>query len=630
VSTPAPPVMDTRFVIGSAADVLGVLNRVGMSSGAKLKRGRGWIIILIALGGVFIDAYDLTSLGIGAVQLRHEFHLSAWTLGAVSASMAMSACLGALFGGYFVDRIGRLPMFLLDLYLFVGAAIGAALAPNVTVLVIFRVLMGLGIGLDFPVALSFVAEFAAQRRKGRAVNLSYINWYLAAITGFIVTYLGYLLGAGPHLWRYAVGFGAVPAIVILVLRFMYMFESPMWLARRGDLAGAASALQKVYGVEVVAGPEASKPPPRRSLIGTYGVLFSPLYRRRAILAGAIGCLQSIEYYAVVFYLPIISQIIFGATLFKAIVGGIFFSAFGLVGSLIQAMICDRTGLRPLTLGGSLVAAAALVGMGLGHAAGLAGATALMVAVFMLGHTLGPGPQGMAYGTLSFPTEMRGTAVGWTQGMLRLGSVTGFFFFPVLIAALGFNRTFPLLAVSPLLIIVITLIIKWDPIGKDADLEAMELAKGIDQPATLPGVRPAPTRRAQRPAAPVQPTSRSGAEPAMRQWVSLELPIKVLVDTAAQTVDRVVIQVGHLRLARDFDGHYTLLDEQLEDHSDDIARWRSSVAIAERASWPHASTWENTHLDLKTYLRPRSDLEEEASIDQKELAGRPVNRAASRA
>jgi MFS transporter, putative metabolite transport protein len=160
-------------------------------------------------------------------------------------------------------------MFLLDLWLFVVSAIGAALAPNLAVLVAFRLLMGLGVGLVFPVALNFVAEFCDRARRGRFVNTSYTNWYLAALVGFAASYVGYVLGAGHNLWRVAVGFGAVPALVILVLRYRYMLESPLWIAHQGDLRSAADVIRRTRNINVAVAPDAesverqSRRPPLR-------------------------------------------------------------------------------------------------------------------------------------------------------------------------------------------------------------------------------------------------------------------------------------------------------------------------------------------------------------------------------
>src|SRR2546423_2399677 len=331
---------------------------------------RTLLVMIIALGGVFVDAYDMTSLSVGAIQLRDEFHLSGTQVGLLSSTMAISALFGALVGGYFVDKLGRKRMFLLDLWLFVLSAIGAALAPNLTVLIVFRLLMGLGVGLDFPVALSFLAEFSNRAKRGLSVNFSYLNWNLAAIVGFVASLIGYEVGAGVTLWRVAVGFGAVPALILLALRYRYMLESPLWAAHQGDLEEAARILRRTRNLTVVVEPqsvvpEASRPKPRA--IDIAHVIFSRHYRRRAILAAVIASLQSVQYYSVIFYLPIISQVIFGESLVTAILGAILFNAVGLIGSTFPAFVCDRTGIRPLTLVGSFMTVFALLGTALAHA-----------------------------------------------------------------------------------------------------------------------------------------------------------------------------------------------------------------------------------------------------------------------
>ena len=476
-----PPTVASRrapLVIRNADDVVRAVDEANAAGDPSQRRRAAYqtlLVTIIALGGVFVDAYDFSSMSIGTIQLRHVFHLSGTQVGEVSAAMAASALLGALIGGYFVDKLGRRRMFSLDLWLLVLAAIGASLAPNLATLVGFRILMGIGVGLDFPVALCFVAEFSDKARRGRFVNSSYANWYLAAILGYGAGWVGYELGAGPSLWRYAVGFGAVPAASLLVLRYRYMLESPLWAAHQGDLNEAARILRRTRSLDVEVDPVAAKTVAatvhaRPGAKATAKILFSRRYRKRAILAAVMGCAQSVEYYAVVFYLPVISQLIFGHSLLKALLGGAIFSAVGLLGASVQAWICDRTGIRPLALIGSLLATTALIGIGVGHAEKSVLLEAFMVGLFMVGHTIGPGPQCMAYGTLSFPTIIRGSAVGWTQGMLRVGSVTGFLIFPILQAALGFSATFTTLAVCPFVILVATLLIRWEPIGVDIEKE----------------------------------------------------------------------------------------------------------------------------------------------------------------
>jgi len=136
----------------------------------RRKQGGGFVVLL-ALGGIFTDAYDFTSLGIGAVQLREQFDLTPLMLGTLTAIMAVGALFGGLFGGYYTDRLGRFKMFFVNMLLFVVATLVAALAPNYTVLLIARFFMGVGVGLDFPVAMAFIAEYNSVERKGGLVNL---------------------------------------------------------------------------------------------------------------------------------------------------------------------------------------------------------------------------------------------------------------------------------------------------------------------------------------------------------------------------------------------------------------------------------------------------------------------------
>ena len=140
--------------------------------------------------------------------------------------MAVGALLGGLFGGYFADRLGRLKMFFVNMLLFVVATIVAALAPNYTTLLIARFFMGIGVGLDFPVAMSFVAEYNSLKKKSGAVNLWQVVWYVAGSCCYLLALLMIGLHAGPSLWRWAVGFGALPAFAVLVLRFFFMDSRP--------------------------------------------------------------------------------------------------------------------------------------------------------------------------------------------------------------------------------------------------------------------------------------------------------------------------------------------------------------------------------------------------------------------
>jgi len=71
-------------------------------------------------------------------------------------------------------------------------------------------------------------------------------------------------------------------------------------------------------------------------------------------------------------------------------------------------------------------------------------------------------------TLSFPTRIRGIGSGWGQAMVRVGSILGFYFFPLVVTAVGLQSMMLYLAVVPLLGLIATLCIAWEPVGQNID------------------------------------------------------------------------------------------------------------------------------------------------------------------
>lgn len=429
----------------------------------------GFKIILLALAGVFVDAYDFTSIGIGTAQLQEQFGLSSVELGSLTAIMGVGSLLGAIFGGYYTDKFGRNKMFLVDLFLMVFAAFGAALSPNFGWLVFFRLLMGIGVGLDIPVALSFIAEFSNLKKKGNNVTLWCPLWFTAAsITGLIALPF-YLLDQHEYIWRWSVGIGGVFALIVLFLRYFFMNESPMWAAHHLSIEESAKVIRKTYNIEVVvekAAASAGEGAAQKAK-PSYKAIFQGKYKLRTLLASIITFTQSMEYFAVGFYIPTISSILFGKGIIYAIVGTIVFNLFGALGGFLGASLNTRWGVRKLSILGYILAGIGLLLMGTtGNA--FAGISAVLLAAFIFGHAFGPGSQGMTMATLSYPTELRGLGTGFGQAITRAGSVLGFFLFPVVLAEVGLYNTLLLLAIVPILGLLATLLIKWDPIGLDVE------------------------------------------------------------------------------------------------------------------------------------------------------------------
>jgi MFS family permease len=450
------------------------------------------MIGFIALGGFFLDAYDFTSLSAGSVQMKQEFGLTAAQLGLVTATMAFGAIVGALSGGYFVDRFGRLRMFIVNLLLFVLATLGAAFSQNYGTLIVLRLLIGIGVGLDVPVAMAFLVEFMATKKKAKWVESAAALWSAATISGLLVALLLNALGAGNSLWRWEVGLGALPAVVILLLRFKYMAESPMWAATKGDLAEAARILSITYArpfelaPDAIAPSEAAEP---KNPFRPFGQLFAGEYRKRTVLISVISAAQSIQFSSVGFYLPLIVFSFFHSSFTVSLLASVFANACGLCAALLAATFANRLGLRRLTIIGFSGVAVVLVVLGLaGHLIPpLLGV--VLLAFFIGAHTFGPGSTAQSMSALSYPTRIRGVGAGLSQASNRTGSLIALYGVPVLLSAFGLYHALLILLIAPAIGLIVLAVIKWEPVGNVSEDEPESVfgsAPGkMPHPATAP-------------------------------------------------------------------------------------------------------------------------------------------------
>lgn len=86
-------------------------------------------------------------------------------------------------------------------------------------------------------------------------------------------------------------------------------------------------------------------------------------------------------------------------------------------------------------------------------------------IVLFGHSGGPGTQGKTIGALSFPTHLRSQATGIVESVSRTGSIIGTFVFPIILAAVGLNQTMLWIGLVPLIGLIITFVLKWEPVGK---------------------------------------------------------------------------------------------------------------------------------------------------------------------
>ena len=121
--------------------------------------------------GFFTDAYDLFVIGIVVVLLKPEWHLSTGQVSWLNSATLLASAFGAVLFGRIADILGRKRIYGYEVLILAIGALASAFAPNYTFLLICRVILGIGIGGDYPVSATIMSEYSGKKPRGRMVGL---------------------------------------------------------------------------------------------------------------------------------------------------------------------------------------------------------------------------------------------------------------------------------------------------------------------------------------------------------------------------------------------------------------------------------------------------------------------------
>ena len=318
------------------------------------------VALIVALGG-FLMGFDASVISgvVGFIEL--EFELTKIQLGWSVSSLALTATLGMMLSGPVSDRIGRRPVLKIAAVLFAVSALASAVAPNFFMLVVARMVGGLGVGAALIIAPMYIAEIAPPQSRGRLVSFNQLNIVIGISVAFFSNYLiltlgesgtgwSETLGFAQWSWRWMLGVEAVPAVVYF-LALLFIPESPRWLAMQDRDDEARNILERVTGeheaadslravkASIEAEAELGNASPR--------ALFHPSLKLVLTIGISVGILQQITgINSVFFYAPMIfeqSGIGTNASFMQAVLVGLVNLAF----TVVAMVLIDRVGRRPL-------------------------------------------------------------------------------------------------------------------------------------------------------------------------------------------------------------------------------------------------------------------------------------------
>ncbi|POX37444.1 MFS transporter [Streptomyces sp. Ru73] len=410
-------------------------------------------ITALTFGANFSDGYQLGIIGIALTAIAPQMHLGSLWQGLMGASALIGVFAGSIVIGWAADRMGRQRLYMLDFLLIAVASVLQFFVSSPEQLFVLRLLIGFGIGADYALGPTLVAEFVPRRYRGGLLASLTCLWTVGYIAAFF--FGTYLIGLGGDSWRWLLLSSAVPAVVVLLLR-LGTPESPRWLLSKGRTDEARQVVARFVGSHVDFDTFAAQQPATTQRAGSYRELFGREHWRNTAFGVLFYNCQVIPYFAIYTFLPLVLvkiQLDGDDFLSEALL-----NFFLLLGGVAGLWLVARLTRRRLTIGSFVVLALSLAPMGIWP-----DAPALLLFPLFLVFTFTMSAAtnlDQVYPPELFPTELRSSGVGLLNGMSRIGSAIGTFLLPVSLGSLGFAPT--MTALAGVLVIGAVVSVLWAP------------------------------------------------------------------------------------------------------------------------------------------------------------------------
>jgi len=348
---------------------------------------RAWRALLAAQAGWMLDAMDFLLFTFALLPIQKEFGLTSAQMGGLTTVALIASAIGGMVFGHVADRIGRVRAMTISILLYSGATAGLATSHAAWQLVMWRVLVGFGMGGEWSCGSVLVAETWPAEHRGKAMGWMQSGWAIGALCAAALS--ATLLE--PFGWRVLFLTGALPAVAAFFIR-RTVEEPPIWRDR-----------------------------PREA--SRFGEIFSAPLLRRTVIATLLSSSVLIAYWGLTSWLPSflaspIEKGGAGLTLTKSATWLILVQVGAFFGYTTFGYIADRIGRRPAFTTFMIVATLVVPLFAFGARSTLA--------LLILGPLVGYFAHGYfsVFGAMLaelFPTRIRATAQGFCYNGGRFAS-----------------------------------------------------------------------------------------------------------------------------------------------------------------------------------------------------------------
>ncbi|MGC9204963.1 MAG: MFS transporter [Candidatus Micrarchaeia archaeon] len=393
-------------------------------------------IMLISGTSFFTDAYDLFIIGVVLIMLKSIYSPSPLMLGLLASSALFGAVIGPALFGYLGDKFGRKYIYWVTVSILAIAALGSALSQTLILLVIWRLFLGIGIGGDYPLSSTIVAEYSNKIDRGKLIASTFAMQGFGIIAGVALALLLLYMGVPNAIaWRLLLAIGAVPALLVIPAR--KKLKETIWYT-------------KLIASKAKAQASAS--------------LRSIIKKRPGILIGTAlsWFLLDVTYYGTGIFTPYLATL-FGmkGILAPTLTTGVIFLIFAVPGYWVAVLLIDKEGRKPMQAIGFLAITVSFFLILLFGSYLIASLLPVFLIIYGLSFffsNYGPNTTTYVYPAELYPTELRARGHGIAATFGKLGAAISTVLFPILIPIIGKFMLIGLLGFVSLLGFIVTIIL----------------------------------------------------------------------------------------------------------------------------------------------------------------------------
>ncbi len=438
-----------------------------------------WIVFVAINGGLL---FGLNMAGIsGAVDMiKSKFSLSDSGLGTVAALLTIGCLIGALITGSFTEKFGRKKIMITTAVLYIISALGCALANSAVLLITFRLLSGLVVGITSVVGPMYISEISPAYNRGRLVSMNQFAITFGILLAYVIDYI--LFGLGENSWRYMLAVPSAFGVIYLIFLITSLPESPRWLLSKNRKDEAINVMRKIGGQDLI---DSELPEMEKIILverSESKISLKDIFQNKTGKIVLIGTLlaafqQITGINAVIIFAPNIFQAAGSATdnsLFQSIVVGL----VNFLMTIVALWLVDKKGRKVLLIWGALGMSISLAYLFFEFSKpvqnGIAVLVALLVYIGFFAASFAP----IMWVVISeiYPNRIRGVAMSFSTAVSWLCTFITVYLAPVIQGSLGLHYLFGMFGVLSIMAFLFVLI--WIPETKGKPLEQIEKELGL--------------------------------------------------------------------------------------------------------------------------------------------------------